>query len=95
MASTANVPEPCIGTVTNSSPPWTTSRTRASTSSLMRKKLVSREPQSCTMTSFTRFDVVSGPGVSSGGSPVSEAARAVVIENSYEVPATKYHKTGQ
>ncbi len=95
MASTANVPEPCIGTVTNSSPPWTTSRTRASTSSLMRKKVASREPQSCTMTSFTRLDVVSGPGVSSRGSPVSEAARSMVIEQSYEGPATNYHITGQ
>src|SRR5436305_7512556 len=50
------------------------SGSRASTSALILRNVASREPQSCTITSFTRLPVVSGPGVSSSGSPVSEAA---------------------
>ena len=41
---------------------------------LMAMKPASREPQSCTMACLTLAEVVSGPGVSSSGSPVSEAA---------------------
>jgi hypothetical protein len=37
----------------------------------------SREPQSWTMACLTLAEVVSGPGVSSSGSPVSEAAGLV------------------
>src|SRR5947209_19659765 len=43
----------------------------------MLRNAASREPQSCTITSFTRLPVVSGPGVSSSGSPVSEAAGVI------------------
>jgi hypothetical protein len=40
----------------------------------MAMKPASREPQSWTMACLTLAEVVSGPGVSSSGSPVSEAA---------------------
>src|SRR3954471_9977702 len=75
MASTAKVPEPCIGTVTKRSSPWMTRGRPSSTALLIAMKAASREPQSWTMTSLTDFAVVRGPGVSSSGSPVSEAAR--------------------
>ena len=74
IASTANVPEPCIGTVTKSSAPFRIAGKRVSTDLLILMKAASREPQSCTMACLTDFEVVSGPGVSSSGSPVSELA---------------------
>src|SRR4051794_13508910 len=75
MASTAKVPEPCIGTVTKRSSPWMMPGRPSSTALLIAMKAASREPQSWTMTSLTDFAVVRGPGVSSSGSPVSEQAR--------------------
>ena len=75
IASTANVPEPCIGTVTCVPRALTMSGSRSSTSLLIRRKAASRDPQSCTMTSLTFLEVVSGPGVNSNGSPVSDEPR--------------------
>lgn len=75
IASTPKVPEPCIGTVTYASPPLTILGRKSSTSRLIPTKAASREPQSWTIASFTVLEVVSGPGVSNSGSPVSEAAR--------------------
>ena len=82
IASTAKVPEPCIGTVTKSLPPPMISVSVVSTDWLMRMKVASREPQSWTMTSLTLLEVVNGPGVSSSGSPVSDAAFWAAIGHS-------------
>ena len=54
---------------------FTTSGRRSSTSLLILRNVASREPQSCTITSLTRLEVVSGPGVRSSGSPVSDDPR--------------------
>jgi hypothetical protein len=67
------------GTVTWVAAPCAISGSRSSTSRLILRNVASREPQSCTMTDFTDFDVVSGPGVSSSGSPVSEAPFLAVV----------------
>ena len=75
IASTAKVPEPCIGTVTWPPLAFTTSGRRSSTSLLILRNVASREPQSCTITSLTRLEVVRGPGVRSSGSPVSDDPR--------------------
>ena len=75
IASTAKVPEPCIGTVVCVPLAFTTSGRRSNTSLLILRNVASREPQSCTITSLTRLEVVSGPGVKSNGSPVSDDQR--------------------
>ena len=69
------MPEPCIGTVTCVPLALTISGRRSSTSLLILRKVASREPQSCTITSLTVLEVVSGPGVRSSGSPVSDDPR--------------------
>ena len=74
IASTAKVPEPCTGTVTCVPCAPASSTILSSTILLMAMKPASREPQSWTMACLTLAEVVSGPGVSSSGSPVSEAA---------------------
>src|ERR1051325_10623725 len=79
MASTAKVPEPCTGTVTWLPCPPASATILASTILLMPRKLASREPQSWTMACLTLAEVVSGPGVSSSGSPVSDWASLVVM----------------
>ena len=79
IASTAKVPEPCTGTVTCVPCPPASSTILSSTIRLMPRKPASREPQSWTMACLTLAEVVSGPGVSSSGSPVSEAAGLRVV----------------
>ena len=59
--------------------PMQGSGSRASTSLLILRKVASREPQSWTITSLTRWPVVRGPGVRSSGSPVSETAGFIGI----------------
>src|SRR5215217_3839463 len=50
-------------------------RGRPSSTALLRlRKRASRDPQSCTIASFTDREVVRGPGVRSNGSSVSETA---------------------
>jgi hypothetical protein len=79
IASTAKVPEPCTGTVTCVPCPPASSTILSSTIRLMPRKPASREPQSWTMACLTLAEVVSGPGVSRSGSPVSEAAGLRVV----------------
>src|SRR5258708_16665240 len=78
MASTAKVPEPCTGTVTCVPCPPASSTILSSTMRLMRRNSASREPQSWTMACLTVAEVVSGPGVSSSASAVSETAGLLV-----------------
>ena len=75
VASTAKVPLPCTGTQTCVASAPATASSCSRTSRLMAMKRLSREPQSRSIASLTVLEVVSGPGVSSQGSPFGALMR--------------------
>src|SRR5258706_11421903 len=68
VASTENVPLPCSGTHTWSSPPLTTATRSRQIDAVMSLNAVSQGPQSRNIACLVASDVVSGPGVSRIGS---------------------------
>ncbi len=79
-ASTAKVPLPCSGTHSKVPSPCRIFTRFSRTRVVIELKSLSHEPQSRSMLSFVRIEVVRGPGVSRKGSAIGVSSQAAAGE---------------